>query len=753
MTYFFEVLHKRCVVNYIEFFMKKRILPLVALSGFFCLGVSLCSASTDSLQDELSVPSNIFYKLTKDNLPHLYTLGLQQVLDEESKKPINMDLFLENYKMSSYPPLAGGEYIFNEYYMLGDGSCAKYAMGTTPQAAQRLLLDKGIARQEPLPQDEFGNPLELSEVEQQERAAAFLVRQQEAALIRDIAHLEMVDLAMDNPGALPSAIRTSGRYIQLVQALAEIDEQDIDADVAQVQKYALIATWAKRKKTFRDYVTHAFGAGVFTRFEQHFPGEEVRPYMINALAYAMKKNLNIWYQVVDEENVHDRPTAHLPQGQFVCVHDYQPNAGWPTAHLVHRGAQFKVGGAAIDAADHFNRLVPVGNQEETVQALEDEAKHLSDYLRSFWDSHLLMYYNKVKFNVLYDFWLTDRVLPFTLKIQAYSYCRDLVEEFKITDKNPLKKREIDLARVVMARAYALSVNQLEQKQSLTEKERARLQRSRQKQEGLRRVGLELESFSEKEIALMVAHLYQASVYERGFYEGRHIKPSENTQCAVAMEFHNAIKVLYAHEKRIILNQNLALEDESNRLAEGNSFFSQMLTAPYFFPEDPLPEEFDVSDYLCLNQDVVDHAREHGLNDHEFGMDHYKQFGRNEKRAYQIVPKEFKAQEYLALHPDIVSHLINTQASLSDALEFGRLHYRNWGCLKEKRAYRLVSQGVAQGSDQESVLPADFSAMTYLALCPDVLAHYVEQHYSLKQALQTATTHYLDKGIQEGRAYK
>jgi hypothetical protein len=713
---------------------------LLLLTSSLCLfDINACIASENPLQEEQASSIKIAHHFTKEDLPRLYKMGLQKVLHEESKKDNNTDSFVAGDKMSAYPPVATEEgYNFKEYYMLGDGSCAKYAMGTTPQDAQRILLERGIAKEDPLPCDNEGNPIALSEEEEQERARAFAQRQQEAVRIRAYAHLEIADLFRDNPEELPAVIRESERYLQLQIDLIDKNQHLQDA---------LIADWATEEGTFLDYVTHAFGAGVFTRYEQEFGGiMELRPYMIDALSYAMGMNLSIWQQVVNEKNLHNRPPLDQEQGTFVRVHNFVVNGAWPTAHLVHRGGQFVEGMEHRDGADHFNRLVPIDDHAGTDQALEDEKKHLSSHLGSLWDMKLLEHYRKAVFHVLYNFCLTDETLPSALKIQAYHYSKDLVEEYVLLEQNQLSKREENLIRVVMARAFALSVAQLERKDAPTERDQHKLLRHRQKQEALRRVGLELDVFSEDEIALMLIHLYQAASYERGFYRGYAPNSSNQVQREIAFEFSDALRALYLHEKGILL-------DQENRPEETKDFFKRLLLAPYYFPEDPAPEDFDVQEYLRLNPDIQVHATQNNLNSKIFGETHYKTFGRNEGRSYKIIPDDFDNAGYFAMNEDLVTHCLSERGgSLKEGLDFARHHYKEWGCLIEKRSYKFVPEGIVCAQDLKG-LPLDFKPMQYLCANRDVLGHFLEKNVTFKQAIEGAYWHYSTFAVKENRPYK
>lgn len=1176
----------------------------MSVSVLCVLGVSETCASSESLLKEEAPVSKHLPKIDNSDLDHLYDVGLNVFLQEESDKESQHEHFMAEHKMSTYAPLRGENYMFREYYMLGDGSCAKYAMGTTPLEAQALLLNRGIAVQEPLPTDENGDPVDLSAQEEQQRAAAFALGQQQATQIREIAHLEIFDLFHDNPDALPYAIRNSDRFTELNVALLNVDDfleaQTISHEMAAQQKDDLVAAWAKEEGTFRDYVTYAFGPGVFTRFEQHFEGEFVRTYLINALAYAMQKNLNIWHQIVDERNVHARPSQEMPQGEFVRIHNYTVNAVWPTAHLVHRGGQFHQGQNSFDDADHFNRLVPVGNAQENEQALQDETRHLINLQRSGWKYQLYERYSKIKYAVMHDFTTSNQPIHQALKIQAGQYCQSVEKDAEIIEafkQSPLAQREILLSRTILARAYALAINQLEAKDALNEGEQAKLLAYRHKCDAFRLLGFDFDAFSEEEIALELPRLYQGVSYENDYYKARKVSPEENVQCATAYELYEVMRALYLHEEKLmrktaqesllyncqksahdakialethgnlyirpaanarlrdlkvsqqyqaatnilrdfceaqrragrayinpdlfvadpfvhiwsydienndkyaqaptekefitfatqlyreifaalqkngisadltqvlagvarhfdgqkwieeepgslgrlvdvfkkatkaasghdaekvafqenmrrrimrlydlfeenaarektpraewiadfcnkicmnprgcldgvettvnhletsifgglnarsleaavskiliqdrlsfinshsriaggaearnaiprVLEKALALPwslgkiptamyaagcgiqadctvervtsrylrgetiggqvfeartpqkwetllyeayqrdvrmskilrkseikrsiqekayleenrnnlrldaqqltafmqsdermmteydrvfmdmedseflamDENNmfkpaffgyflkrtgyvldpqhpeitlwkaegaerddvlakRKKEQSDFFKALLRKQHNLENKGVPQDFDAADYLSLHNDLSDYAQSQGLQGQdvlEFGRSHYEQYGCNEGRVYQIVPKEFKSHEYLALHEDLVEHLARSNSSLKDALDFGRTHYKTWGCLKEKRPYQLaVMQRRAEGCG----LPADFSAMTYLAIHFDILTYYLDQNYSLVEALNTATMHYINNGIKEGRAYK
>jgi len=725
-------------------FSMKLAAILLVTSSLCLVSANVSLASHDPLQEEQERAPHVTQKFTKDDLPRLYKMGLENVLREESRKDISADPSVAGYKMSMYPPLATEEgFIFREFYMLGDGSCAKYGMGTTPEEAQRLLLAKGIAKEDPFPCDEDGTPVALSEAEMQERARAFAERQGEALRTRQYAHLEIVDLYRDNPQALPRAILRSERLRQL--------ERDLE-DKGDYEQEELIAQWAMEEDTFKDYVTHAFGAGVFTRYEQDFGGEmPLRPYMIDALAYAMGMNLSIWQQVVDFQNVHDRPALDQEQGTFVRVHNFTVEDTWPTAHLVHRGGQFMEGREAVDAGDHFNRLVSTDDAAGLVQAAEDEKRHLSNLAGSLWAHQLLEQYRKAAFDVLYGFQKADEPLPTLLKLQAWMYCKDLVETFTVLDPSPLSAHEKALTRVVMARAYALAVDKLEKKAILTFQEKTKLNEYRQKRESLRRTGLVLESFSEEDIALMTVHLHQGSLYESGFHRGYASKAT--VERTIALEFHDVLKGLYDHEKKMILDHDLFLGGEEDVLAAQASYFKKLLSTPYFFPEDPVPEDFDVDDYLKLNPDVQEHATKTGLKRETFGVEHYKKFGRNEQRLYKIIPGDFDGAEYLAMNEDLVTHCLSQQGkSLKDTLAFARHHFRERGCLSEKRAYKFIPQRVSYPEESKQ-LPADFKPMAYLCVNRDVLEHYLEKNFSLQEAINGAYWHCTNHALKEYRSYK
>jgi hypothetical protein len=521
---------------------------------------SLSKTSTTSssmIQEENDVAKRI-PRFQNGDLEQLYKLGLHTVLMEESERLTLKQGAMSFKKMSDYEPLRGGAYLFREYYMPEDGSCAKHAMGILPTDAQALLLDKGIATPDPLPVDEHGEPEELSPEQQKEREDAFRCRQQEAAQIREIAHLEIVDIFRDRPNDLPFALCESERYTQLNLALLNIDEflsmGTIDEHQALREKNNLIETWAKEEETFRLYVQHAFGPGMFTRFEQHLEEQRVRPYVINALSYALGKNLVIWHQIIDQQVVQARPGHHKPQGKFVSIHNYYVNAQWPTLHLVHRGAQFKQGVRAVDGADHFNRLVPINNEEAHRKALIDEAKHLSVRQVSLWKSALLTQYIKAKHSLMKAFMEGNGPFHCALKQQASDFCVVIAQDAplsKIVSETPLFDREERLYRLILARAYVLAIHHLESKETLDNEQQKKLVSYRRKHEGLRLLGLDLMSFSEEEIALQLLNTYQGASQENDFYKSLKCDPLQHVQSALAFEFYDVIRSLYLNQENLI----------------------------------------------------------------------------------------------------------------------------------------------------------------------------------------------------------
>ena len=129
----------------------------------------------------------------------------------------------------------------------------------------------------------------------------------------------------------------------------------------------------------------------------------------------------------------------------------------------------------------------------------------------------------------------------------------------------------------------------------------------------------------------------------------------------------------------------------------------------FISKNPdIIDDFNVENYKKLNKDLSNLSNEEALQ-------HFKDFGRKEKRPY-LIPKEFDYQIYIKCNKDLFN--LNEH----DAL----LHFINCG-IKEKRIYKL---------------PDDFNVKNYKKFNIDL------SHFTDEQALE----HFINNGIHEKRNY-
>ncbi len=69
----------------------------------------------------------------------------------------------------------------------------------------------------------------------------------------------------------------------------------------------------------------------------------------------------------------------------------------------------------------------------------------------------------------------------------------------------------------------------------------------------------------------------------------------------------------------------------------------------------LPHDFSSQNYLALNPDVAQHAKENNLDPEAFAARHYAESGHLENRIFtQSLPQDFNPERYLALNPDVAA---------------------------------------------------------------------------------------------------
>ena len=170
-------------------------------------------------------------------------------------------------------------------------------------------------------------------------------------------------------------------------------------------------------------------------------------------------------------------------------------------------------------------------------------------------------------------------------------------------------------------------------------------------------------------------------------------------------------------------------------------------------------------YLALNPSLLDGVKNKPLKQAmEELTHHYQTTGKNDGKAihpdatHRIpgfhtaarpsgIPLTFNPIEYLALHADIVAYYGSQGMTLEEALEKAEVHYGSSG-IKEQRAFSLGFTDEAKIPEQKQV-EQKFDPLIYLALHPDIAAHYGK--LPIHQALHEVTQHYASNGKGEGRA--
>jgi hypothetical protein len=268
---------------------------------------------------------------------------IQLTIDSGLKKVVSLknSQLAQRHKLSDkgdLDPETWNEPLRREFYMLGDGNCAWWSMGTDYATAINLLLNNS-----------------------------------NNSTVRTIAHQEIVDEFAN----LPQQIKNREDYQNLQNSLNEIDmllesgvatvgHEDYIPDAREdllAQKDLVeqrIATWAKREDVFRDYITYALINGHYMGFR----GDQ-GTYFIDAVAHLMNKNLKIWIQY--DRNTLDLITGHPGDEDhpIKIAHTYNKGGADGTLEIIHRG-------------NHFNRLVRVNDNVGLQQAIQDEKTALEN---------------------------------------------------------------------------------------------------------------------------------------------------------------------------------------------------------------------------------------------------------------------------------------------------------------------------------------------------------------------------------------
>lgn len=274
---------------------------------------------------------------TDDDIQVAIDSGFKQVISKKSTE------LAQRYKLSDKGDLTpvehrNGEPKRREFYMLGDGNCALWSMGTDHPTAQALILNNS-----------------------------------NNAEVRRIAHQEIVD-EFDN---LPEEMRDA-EYNNLRNSLADANlmlswgiatvghpeynaafRNDVLREEANIRQR--IRQWAQREQVYRDYATHVLINGHYMLYRQDIG--TYATYFIDALAHLMNKNLLIWTQ--SHNQTMDLLSAHPGNDNhpLLIAHQYAKNGAAGTLEIIHRG-------------NHFNRLVRINDNAGLLQASQDEATAL-----------------------------------------------------------------------------------------------------------------------------------------------------------------------------------------------------------------------------------------------------------------------------------------------------------------------------------------------------------------------------------------
>ena len=238
----------------------------------------------------------------------------------------------------------------------------------------------------------------------------------------------------------------------------------------------------------------------------------------------------------------------------------------------------------------------------------------------------------------------------------------------------------------------------------------------------------------------------------------------------AMEFLAKHPDEESHYTRGMAHLNLAetLEDVETRFGtKVNANAENTQKSLRKLPEAPKSAavQFDPLMYLALNPSLLDGVKNKPLKQAmEELTHHYQTTGKNDGKAihpdatHRIpgfhtaarpsgIPLTFNPIEYLALHADIVAYYGSQGMTLEEALEKAEVHYGSSG-IKEQRAFSLGFTDEAKIPEQKQV-EQKFDPLIYLALHPDIAAHYGK--LPIHQALHEVTQHYASNGKGEGRA--
>ena len=368
-----------------------------------------------------------------------------------------------------------GATYYTEAYMLGDGNCFYYAMGTTPEEARALLLANAGQQH-----------------------------------VRQLAHAEIVD-EFDR---LPQKIRRKKSY----RALAEEKQLLLGAlainDLGQEERRQLLmrqqnffanqATWATRRSVYESYVNHVLVDGHWMLFQEDRPGLLKRTYFADVVAHLMNKRLTIWGQVDGNRNrLEQRP--EYGQGYIIPLHTYDSGA-WQNqdVHLIHRG-------------NHYNRLVREGQARALQEARIDEERHLATKAQQ--ESLILQpegfYYRYLKqIQDSLDTLLRGDVLSGETRGQVQGW-RNALTPARVTQRqvDMLQMDPLDVLafRTVLLRAYVLALKNQERNEHRSEAQDRELLTLQMKVAALRASLEGAPELPEDKIVLETSRLHQGLI--------------------------------------------------------------------------------------------------------------------------------------------------------------------------------------------------------------------------------------------------
>ncbi|MBL9029637.1 MAG: hypothetical protein JNK42_04125, partial [Caedimonas sp.] len=343
--------------------------------------------------------------------------GFSQAISEKSLKRAT------GFKLSDKGDLTGSDNIGRrEFYMMGDGNCALYSMGTTHAQARILFLAHA------------NNPE-----------------------VRRLAHREIVDQFHH----LPRQMTVKQDYIDLKTKLDEVTnllrelgdgiDEDFRRDITgqQDQIWEEVGRYAQTENAYKDYVDHQLVNGHYMRFREDVGGHTAT-YFIDALAYILNKDLTIWTQVGpvnasgERQKIKDRPDViNQSNNRLMVAHRFVKPGANGTLELIHRG-------------NHFNRLVSVNNANALAQAARDEQAFIeqsAQTLKQAWvtqirgGNDLMEYY-------INDFIVKAKEFSEEDKKQARAKCADFAK--KKLDLKSAKPQAVKAYCLAAMKAYSLA---------------------------------------------------------------------------------------------------------------------------------------------------------------------------------------------------------------------------------------------------------------------------------------------------------